>query len=446
MVKYMSSLHLILAALVCLLIVIVCFIAIKRVINQPVEIPVQEIPAFSTFDPFKDYNLMKMYGVSEVQVDTDDLDSSEEIIVVEPPLRRARVVIDNHGFRIIGNVIHIINETEAANEVVEEDAERDRENETADEFFDRIVEHNDDSQNVHNSSIRKSLTTRLIRIIELNGGLKDSYEIGGEVMAKEQYLEARTMQVSYEIKKRARQYFDGLILREELTDEEANLRMGKIAIVLKKAEHGYEISMRDGKIYREDFILNQVWDRINHSDNLENQIALQVSLIDNLVDAVQEKFGVHAPVIQNLMNALIGHPNEELIGTGVAETYEPVCINGRVARYLTSLILLDMDELIAQPEKDEKEIANEAYMKASRILDRELEAYELKLPECMKTIEDIYTEIDPEKNLSQREQLILTSFENHVKKAIHDELTKDYQSFVDMDELEIIIEKAQSGI
>ena len=396
----MSTLHIVLAVLVCLLIVILCVIAIKRIMNQPVVEPqAQPVPEFTEFNPFENYDLMKMYGVHNADdVDNaedsvsdetlDALNSSEEIFIGEEPpvprLRRARVVIDNHGFRIVGNVIHIINETEDNNEI--EEPERDRENETPDEFFERLAEHNDDSQNVHNSSIRKSLTQRLLRIIELNGGLKDSYEIGGEIMTTEQYLEARTIQVSHEIKARARQYFDGLILREELTDEEANLRMGKIALVLGKVERGYEISMRDGKIYREDFILNQVWDRINHNDNIDNRTALQVSLIDNLVDAVQEKFGIQAPVIQNLMAALMGHPNEQLIGHGVGETHEPVCINGRVAHYLTSLVLLDVDELIARPEKDEKEIANEAYMKANHILNREIEAYEMKLPECFLSI------------------------------------------------------------
>jgi ATP-dependent protease HslVU (ClpYQ) ATPase subunit len=122
-----------------------------------------------------------------------------------------------------------------------------------------------------------------------------------------------------------------------------------------------------------------------------------------------------------------------------------VCINGRVARVLTALVILDADQIVAAPEKDEKEYMNEAMHKAVQIIENELNAYEIKLPENSKSIREIYNEPDIDK-LSQREQLVLQTFHNHLKEKFYDKFHKDYDEVLPPEQVERIIEQAIMGI
>lgn len=318
---------------------------------------------------------------------------------------------------------------------------RNRNEETAEEFFRDMNDHNDDGQNVHNPQIRKALTNRLLRIIELNGGVHGTYTVGGLELSHEQYYKAKFTQTDREIRDRNRQYHDGLVLREVINREEADLRIQKVDMVLKKVSHGYDLLMTDNKVYKEDFILVQVWDRINHVNNFANREQLQIALIDNLVDSVEER---QAPIatLDGFINTLLGNNPSP---TGLGATHMTVCINGRVARVLTSLVLLDADEQVAAPEKDEKEYMNEALYKVSRLLDRELDTYEVKLPETDKTMRDIYEEPDEDK-LSQRERLVLRTFENHIREVMAEEIHQDYNGILPPDQITGIIEKVHAGI
>ncbi len=308
------------------------------------------------------------------------------------------------------------------------------------EFFQDINDHNDDGQNVHNPQIRKSLTDRLMRVIELNGGVRETYEVGGLELPHEQYIQAKFTQAEREIRERSRQYHDGLVLRGVINREEATLRNNKIDMTLKKLSHGYDLVMKDGKSYKENFILVQVWDRINHKDNFANRDTLQISLLDNLIDSVEER---QEPVaaIEEFINNVLGTHHEPV---GLERTHMTVCINGRVARVLTSLVLLDADEKVAAPEKDEKEYINEAMHKAAQIIENELNTYEVKLPEG-SNIRDIYTEPDIDK-LSQRERLVLQTFHNHLKETFADEFHRDYDEVLPQEQVAHIIEQAHMGI
>ena len=308
------------------------------------------------------------------------------------------------------------------------------------EFFQDINDHNDDGQNVHNPQIRKSLTDRLLRVIELNGGIHETYEVGGLELPHEQYIQAKFTQADREIRERSRQYHDGLVLRGVINRDEATLRHDKIDMVLKKLSHGYDLVMKDGKSYKENFILVHVWDRINHKDNFAHRDELQISLLDNLIDAVEER---QAPVaaIEEFINNVLGTTHEV---DGLERTHMTVCINGRVARVLTALVLLDADEKVSMPEKDEKEYMNEAMHKAAQIIENELNTYEVKLPEG-SDIRAIYNEPDVDK-LSQRERLVLQTFHNHLKETFSAEFHRDYDGVLTPEQVTHIIEQANMGI
>lgn len=361
----------------------------------------------------------------------DTFEERNHIVIINGPAELQHLI----GL-VQQDIIHELNENTP---VLEPTRRRDRE-QPVEEFFQDINNHNDDGQNVHNPQIRKSLTDRLLRIIELNGGMHETYEVGGLELPHEQYIQAKFTQADREIRERSRQYHDGLVLRGVINREEANLRNDKIDMVLKKLSHGYDLVMKDNKSYKENFILVQVWDRINHKDNFAHRDALQIALIDNLIDSVEER---QAPVaaIEEFINNVLGTNHEP---DGLERTHMTVCINGRVARVLTSLVLLDADEKVAAPEKDEKEYMNEAMHKAAQIIENELNTYEVKLPEG-SDIRAIYTEPDIDK-LSQREQLVLQTFHNHLKETFSDKFHKDYDEVLPPEQVAHIIEQAQMGI
>jgi hypothetical protein len=378
----------------------------------------------------------------------DTFDEHEEIVIVEGP-EELRHLVDLVQ-RDIMNGIDAMNMQPMGPPIFQPAGlrrHRNRAEETPEEFFQEMNDHNDDGQNVHNAQIRKAITDRLLRIIELNGGYREMYEVGGLELSNDQYFQAKFNQTEREIRERSKQYHDGLVLREEINREEADLRNQKIDMVLKKIEHGYDILMTDHKTYKENFILVNVWDRINHRDNFAHREQLQIALIDQLVDSVEER---QAPVaaIEEFINTVLGTNHQP---EGLEQTHMTVCINGRVSRVLSSLVLLDADEQIATPEKDEKEYMNEALYKAARLVDRELELYEVKLPEynnspdVKKTMRELYEEPDEDK-LSQREQLVVKNFETHLREVMSEEIHKDYDGVLSPDQVAGIIEKAHAGI
>jgi len=338
------------------------------------------------------------------------------------------------------HLINIVRNTEQVEPAAPTQQARDRQTQTADEFFQELNDHNDEPQNVHNSQIRKALTARLLRIIELNGGMHESYEVGGLQIPHEQYIQAKLHHTSQEIINRSRQYLNGMVLLEAITQEEAELRLAKVNLVLVKISQGYDLVMTDGIPYKENLILVHVWDRINHADNFGNREQLQIALIDNLIDAVEER-PTALLAMDNIINTMLGGAHQH---AGISTTHHTVCINGRMGRVLTSFVLLDADPAIAAPEMDEKELANEAYSKASVILDRELDTYKVKLPENKRTIQDIY--IADEDTLSQRELLVLRAFEDHVKETIAEELRRDYDGVLPYEQVTAIITKAHAGV
>jgi len=296
------------------------------------------------------------------------------------------------------------------------------------QFFGNLVQHQNDSQNVHDSNIRKDLTKKLLRIIELHVDHVTPAELG---VSEDQYTMDKMAQTTHEIKRRAAEYFNGVILREEDPEKSASIRvetdlkLKKIDIVLEKVKNGFTLVMSNGIIYREDYILNQVWDRINCEDNRPNREQLQIALIDNLVDCVYKTDSQFDVAFAHIVRLITG------------EQYTAHCINGRCARMITSLVLLDNDEIIATPEKDMAEIANEAYSKAHVTLNAELAKFTPEQEELFG--EDI-------ENLTPEQQNEVKELEDRIKKEIARVLTADYKDLIDEIKLEEIIQKAQAGV
>jgi len=101
---------------------------------------------------------------------------------------------------------------------------------------------------------------------------------------------------------------------------------------------------------------------------------------------------------------------------------------------------------------DEKELANEAYVKAEKILDTALNSYELKrisenknVPDNHRSIVDLYSEWDDD-NLTKDEKKIVADFENYAKSEIRSALLSDYEGLFPSYKLDDIIEKAQAGV
>lgn len=324
-------------------------------------------------------------------------------------------------------------EPEVEPEILEQNTVSSKENWNPEEKFDQLVEHNDDEQNVHDRQIRKALTERFLRVLELNKPNNDRLrkELSSPQfpMPDDVFTAIKFGQTMHEIKRRTVEYFNGLILREEYGKRETkraetDIKLRKIEAVLNKVSNGYTLVMYDEQIYREDFVLNNVWDRINHEDNKANKESLQIALIDNLVDCAY-KIEALNPDIAVIIETITG------------ETYTTRCINGRVARMLTSLVLLDADLKIAEPERDAKEIANEAYATAYKILNSTLE-------EQTEELNRLYGE-DSE-DLNPEQKIKVQTLETLIRTRIHDTLRSDYKDLLEESMLDEIIRKAQMCI
>jgi len=433
------SIQIAILILLVLLLVFLVFILINKSTDIPVTVdPVvtDEFVQKSPYIPPLDWDFR--YMSKQVPVLTEE--------VVLPPIRRLvrrfghmhrrmRQREDDHQFEdIMATVRNAINQPDFRVEILED---RPRSpSPTAlpgirpepEVFFDNLVQHQNDGQNVHDSNIRKDLTKKMLRMIELNKQAVTAEELG---VTEDQYIKDKLAQTAHEIKRRAAEYYNGLILRESDREKgiiirgETDLKLSKLEIVLDKINNGFTLVMANGVIYREDYLLNIVWDRINSEDNISNREQLQIALIDNLVDCVYR-------ADTNLDEAFA-----QIVQMITGDMYITVCINGRVARFITSLVLLDNDEIISTPEKDIAEVANEAYSKAHVTLN--LEYSKLTVEQQALFGEDM-------DDLTEEQQQEVKAMENKIKKEIANVLTQDYREIISEEKLAEIITKAQAGV
>ncbi len=285
-------------------------------------------------------------------------------------------------------------------------AEKDR------KYYDKLEKHANDSQNVHDSSIVKLLRKKYERLTELCK-LDDSFK---ELQLTEMELNEMRTRTAF------------LQIEEAIRKLSAN-KAAKCRILLGEIRKGHTITSVSDSGVREDWILTLVWERIHHPENLENREKLIESLLDQFLESVKKR----APIVDATLRVLGINP--------VQEKYYTVCINGRVGHVLASLTLLDSDSILREPEKDETEIANLAYYKASNIVDTSLK--EWKHNYKARPIHEIYQNTS---ELDDVEEKIVKEFEKYCRTEIEKELKKEYSGMISNAKLTEIIGKAQAGI
>jgi len=269
--------------------------------------------------------------------------------------------------------------------------------------------HADDSQNVHDSQVVKSVNKKYNRLLELN---KDHIQSIVNVDSWRQTLiETAFREIG--------NYLATINLPEN--------EMLKIQAVLDKARLGNTFeSFND----TEDWIIAQIWIRINHSDNANKKDELMKAFVDQIKDAGKNAVQFGDAVVHGLAAAF-----------GIAMRDQPrvvvdtECITGRISRYFQTFTLLDADDELASPIKDKKELENEAFAKSSQILKNILDRNP-DLAELYNSVDDL-NPIDAQK---------LETFRQTIMKSIEDEISRDYLSVIPHAELEILISKCKAGV
>jgi heme exporter protein D len=288
--------------------------------------------------------------------------------------------------------------------------------------FKELETHTSDSQNVHTPEINKLLQLKYKRLLEVNDFAKDAdNNIWDDIRAA----------TINEISIQSANYIDN---DPKLTKNQKHIRKRRIEMVLNKIRQGNTLtSLSLINPPREDDILANVWIRIHNDQNKDNQKQMQIAMYDALLDSAPKKTESHlfidllVPVISTT------EPNDP-----ISRKYTPVCINGRVARVLGTLTLLDADPSLSTTEKDFSEISNEAYTKSMKIYDDAFTNYHIP------NIHELYSKQESE--LTESELNDVKQFEIYIKDKIRDELTKDYKNILTEDKLEELIKKAQSAI
>jgi hypothetical protein len=245
--------------------------------------------------------------------------------------------------------------------------------------------HNNDSQNVHNSTIVKSIKKKYDRLIELKNN--EVIDLGIDDNSIEENKEELAI----------------LQIRNYVKDLD-DIKKIKIDCFLDSLHRNNKVVVLDDY---DKHVLSMVWERIHDSSNVANLEKLKESLVDQILDSVNP------------------------YGPG----YFPVCINGKVSRIISSLTLLDSDKILAAPEMDEKEIENLAYFRAYQILNENLK---------LQNIEKLYN--TPEDDLSSEDRQKLYKFIEFCSNNIETEIRKEYSEVLRENELQRIIENAKQGI
>lgn len=160
-------------------------------------------------------------------------------------------------------------------------------------------------------------------------------------------------------------------------------------------------------------ILLNVWKRIHSSDNDHQRANLQESLIDSLSSGMEKNyFG----------------------------DYAMVCANGRCARVINSLTLLDANKDISKPPVTKEIMKNEIFSKSYRILEDQLKKAPVDVAKA-------YNGLTPESQIDEDLNKRVEEFTKNVKDKIEKQIRSDYKSSSASSEtIENLIKDAQSGV
>lgn len=161
---------------------------------------------------------------------------------------------------------------------------------------------------------------------------------------------------------------------------------------------------------RENEVLSEVWQRINSPENDEARTELRNSLMDSLVECVENGYN--------------------------GQDYQ-VCASGRVGRILGSLTLLDQDQNIAEPIKTAEILRNEVFAKSYQIIQDGLKNIDAETARAYNGVLEA-----PAPDVEAK----LGEFENGLKGRIETELRGEYDGKVDKKVLDNLIEDAKAGV
>lgn len=323
-----------------------------------------------------------------------------------------------------------------------------------DEFFDNIQRnnHNNDSQNVHNTQINVSLAKKYDRLYELHiQQNKDLYDaLPNLELIFDDIQEMKIISTMREIRQFAEAHISSKYTDVNNVEQMkyASTEREKIMCVLNEIQKGNTITSISNAVdengsripISEDWILTLAWEHIHSHDNIPVLKNLQEALYDQLIDATYTFSS--GSIADDILRLFFGN-NFTNGGNTTRVVIQPVCINGRVGRILSAFTLIDTDPILAEPEKDDKEIANEAYTKANHILEEELSTFTINIPEYPETsIRDLYSKDDSD--LTDSERVIVTDFSNHVKKVVAETLHKEYKHLIDEKLLVTIVNNSVS--
>lgn len=290
---------------------------------------------------------------------------------------------------------------------------------SGEEYFENHQHNNhaDDNQNVHDSHVVKSIREKYNRLLELNHTSELPAHLQN-IVTVDSWRHALIETAFTEL--------GNYLATVNLSEAD----MLKIQAVIDKAHSGHVFESFNTT---EDWIITQIWIRINHIDNTDKKDELMSALVDQLKDA--------GKLTIRFEDALIHEIAAALFGTGNITRAEPLpvvdteCITGRISRYFQTFTLLDADAELAKPIKDKKELENEAFAKSSQILKNML-AHNSDLAELYNSTND----------LNPTDTQRLDNFKLTILKSIEEDLTRDYNSIIPSAELEVLITKCKAGI
>lgn len=390
------------------------FEPIQVPVIEPTPVPIIQ-PELPTFSERK----------STVSITTTAIPIVRHIIRHVNEMHRPRLLIMGAHRRQLNQIRNAINN--ATNNAMNTPTEPELPPATVEERFQRLKEHAGvDKQNVHESTIRKVITQKLLHLVSLNKNYNtEANELGLTFI---DYLTSKTVQSVLEIKKVAIANFNKQIYESPptnpVTRQETDEKLHQINEVLKKISSGYPIVMKDDNPYREDFIMNQIWDRVNSDDNKDVREALQNAFITNILDCIRGKREPDEPLDLDIIH---------IINTLTGEEFSTYCINGRVARLMATFAHLDVDPVLSKPIVDADEASNEAYDKACHIYTKQIEA----MPEDLKLIYN-----SDRDDLTKEQQEQVDKFDNDLKQLIEKELRADYETLLEPPQLTRVISRA----
>lgn len=225
--------------------------------------------------------------------------------------------------------------------------------EAIDKYFDAATKYTDDKQNVHDSKI--------------NSDLRETYKKFKATASHDFHVP------------RALDEINDYIHNEYTEDRDHTRKIRPATQILDIMSKGNKIStFNDG----EDRILAYTWERCNHPRNRARSHLMRDAVIDALADSM-------------------GNDNKE------------VCINGRTARVLNSLVTLDYDDEVSQGAMTFEAYRNQIFQETKEIINQEIDRARNSPNEKLRHVGEAYEGADVDVDITIEEQ-----FKNEIRTEI----------------------------